>query len=37
MFESSTAPPRRFKAKFPVKVPAFQFRGGGVVSFLFKV
>jgi regulator of protease activity HflC (stomatin/prohibitin superfamily) len=36
MFESASAPPR-FKAKFPVKIPSFGFRGGRLVSFLFKV
>ena len=36
MFESAAAPPK-FKARFPVKVPSFSFRGGRFVSFLFKV
>lgn len=36
MFETSSVPPK-FKARFPVKVPSFSFRGGRVVSFLFKV
>ncbi len=36
MFESASAPPR-FKAKFPVKIPSFRFRGGKFVSFLFKI
>ena len=36
MFESAAAPPK-FKARFPVKVPSFSFRGGRIVSFLFKV
>lgn len=36
MFESSAAPPR-FKARFPVKMPSFSFRGGRFLSFLFKV
>src|SRR5690348_15194842 len=36
MFETSAAPPK-FKARFPVKVPSFSFRGGRVVGFLFKV
>jgi regulator of protease activity HflC (stomatin/prohibitin superfamily) len=36
MFETSAAPPK-FKARFPVKVPSFSFRGGRIVSFLFKV
>ncbi len=35
MFESATRTPR-FKARFPVKVPSFSFRGGGVVGFLLK-
>ena len=37
MFESSSVPPRRFKAKFAVNVPSFQFRGGRFIRFLFKV
>lgn len=36
MFETSAVPPK-FKARFPVKVPSFSFRGGRIVSFLFKV
>jgi regulator of protease activity HflC (stomatin/prohibitin superfamily) len=36
MFETSASPPR-FKARFPMKVPSFSFRGGRLVSFLFKV
>jgi regulator of protease activity HflC (stomatin/prohibitin superfamily) len=36
MFETSAVPPK-FKARFPVKVPSFSFRGGRFVSFLFKV
>jgi regulator of protease activity HflC (stomatin/prohibitin superfamily) len=36
MFESASTPPR-FSAKFPVKMPSFTFRGGGIASFLFKV
>ena len=36
MFETSEVPPR-FKARFPVKVPSFSFRGGKIVGFLFKV
>ncbi len=36
MFETSSVPPR-FKARFPVKVPSFSFRGGRLFSFLFKV
>lgn len=35
MFETSAVPPR-FKARFPVKVPSFSFRGGRSVSFLFR-
>ena len=37
MFESSSVPPPRFKAKFAVKVPSFQFRGGRLVSLAFKL
>lgn len=37
MFESSSVPPPRFKAKFAVKVPSFQFRGGRLISFAFKL
>jgi len=37
MFESSAVPPRRFKAKFAVNLPSFQFRGGRLFSFLLKV
>lgn len=36
MFESATAPPR-FKPRFPVKLPSFSFRGGRLVSTLFKI
>ena len=36
MFESATAAPK-FKARFPVKVPSFSFRGGRVFGFLLKV
>jgi regulator of protease activity HflC (stomatin/prohibitin superfamily) len=36
MFETSAGPPK-FKARFPVKVPSFSFRGGRVVGFLFKI
>jgi len=36
MFENSSSPPR-FRAKFPLKMPSFAFRGGGLASFLFKV
>ena len=36
MFETTAVPPR-FKARFPVKVPSFSFRGGGCVSFGLKV
>lgn len=36
MFESATSTPR-FKARFPVKVPSFSFRGGGVVGLLLKL
>jgi regulator of protease activity HflC (stomatin/prohibitin superfamily) len=36
MFENTTVPPR-FKARFPLKVPSFSFRGGRLFSFLFKV
>ncbi len=35
MFENSTVPPR-FKARFPVKVPSFSFKGGGFFKFIFK-
>jgi regulator of protease activity HflC (stomatin/prohibitin superfamily) len=37
MFESSSVPPPRFKAKFAVKVPSFKFRGGRFISFVFKL
>jgi regulator of protease activity HflC (stomatin/prohibitin superfamily) len=37
MFESSAVPPRRFKARFAVKMPSFQFRGGRLLSFAFKL
>lgn len=36
MFESATRAPR-FKAGFPIKLPSMQFRGGGIVSLLFKL
>lgn len=36
MFESSSVPPR-FKARFPIKVPSFSFRGGRIVGTLFKL
>jgi regulator of protease activity HflC (stomatin/prohibitin superfamily) len=36
MFESASVPPR-FRAKFPLKMPSFAGRGGGVGSFLFKI
>lgn len=36
MFESATAAPR-FKARFPIKLPSFNFRGGGLFGLLFKV
>ena len=36
MFETATAQPR-FQARFPVKVPSFKFRGGGFISFFFKI
>ena len=36
MFESA-APGPRFKARFPVRVPTFQFRGGRFVSTVLKV
>lgn len=36
MFESATSTPR-FKARFSVKMPSFSFRGGRIVSFLFKL
>ena len=35
MFESATAAPR-FKARFPIKLPSFSFRGGGLVGLLLK-
>ncbi len=37
MFESSSVPPRRFKAKFAMKMPSFGFRGGRLFSFLLKL
>jgi regulator of protease activity HflC (stomatin/prohibitin superfamily) len=37
MFESASAKAPRFKARFPVKVPTFTFRGGRFLSFLLKV
>ena len=36
MFETSAVPPR-FKARFPVKVPSFSFRGGGLFRFALRV
>lgn len=36
MFESASIPPR-FKAGFPIKLPAFKFRGGGCASFALKL
>lgn len=36
MFESATQSPR-FKARFPMKVPSFSFRGGRFISMLFKI
>src|ERR1041384_7968762 len=36
MFESATEAPR-FKARFPVKLPSFSFRGGSFVGKLFKI
>ncbi len=36
MFESATAAPK-FKARFPIKVPSFSFRGGRLFGFLFKL
>jgi len=36
MFESATGQPG-FKARFPVKLPSFKFRGGGCLSFALKV
>jgi regulator of protease activity HflC (stomatin/prohibitin superfamily) len=36
MFESAAIPPR-FKARFPIKMPSFTFRGGGCLSVLLKV
>ena len=36
MFETAAVPPK-FKARFPVKVPSFSFRGGRIVGFLFKL
>ena len=36
MFESASSTPR-FKARFPVKVPGFSFRGGKVFGALFKL
>lgn len=36
MFESAQKTPR-FKASFPVKVPSFSFRGGGVVRMLARI
>lgn len=37
MFETSAAPPPRFRARFPIKVPSFSFRGGRLLSLLLKV
>ncbi|MEA2489258.1 MAG: hypothetical protein QOH21_1050 [Acidobacteriota bacterium] len=36
MFESASTPPR-FKARFPVKLPSFGFRGGRFAGFIAKV
>ena len=36
MFETSSVPPK-FKARFPVKVPSFSFRGGRIIGVLVKV
>lgn len=36
MFETSSVPPK-FKARFPVKVPSFSFKGGRLFGFLFKL
>jgi regulator of protease activity HflC (stomatin/prohibitin superfamily) len=36
MFESAAEAPR-FKARFPVKMPSFSFRGGNLVGRLFKI
>ena len=36
MFESASLPPR-FKARLPLKIPSFSFRGGGFISFAFKI
>jgi regulator of protease activity HflC (stomatin/prohibitin superfamily) len=36
MFESASIPPR-FKARLPFKMPSFSFRGGGCLSFAFKI
>ena len=37
MFESAAAPPPRFKARFPMRVPSFQFRGGRLAGALLKI
>ena len=36
MFESTAIPPR-FKARFPVKMPSFSFRGGRFISLLLRL
>lgn len=36
MFESSSVPPPRFKARFPIKLPSLSFRGGGIARFSLK-
>lgn len=36
MFESA-APPPRFRARFPVKLPTFSFRGGRAIGALLKI
>ncbi len=36
MFESAASPPR-FRARFPVKLPTFSFRGGRLVGALLKI
>jgi regulator of protease activity HflC (stomatin/prohibitin superfamily) len=36
MFESTTSTPR-FRARFPVRLPSFRFRGGGLFRLMLKV
>lgn len=36
MFESATSAPR-FRARFPIKLPSFSFRGGGLVGLILKL